>query len=138
MTLTASTTTNATLAVYPWVDPIFDSAGFPARSDYVEEFWLGILGPTATWLLRRLAAGFDHYPDGFELDLVETAQALGTTYRPGHESPFTRAIERLSIFGLAQPYANGLAVRTRVPLLPDRYLPRLPRYLRDAHAGYAP
>ena len=138
MTLTASTTANATLAVYPWVDPIFDSAGFPARSDYVEQFWLGILGPTATWLLRRLAAGFDHYPDGFELDLVETAQALGTTYRPGHESPFTRAIERLSIFGLAQPYANGLAVRTRVPLLPARYLPRLPRYLRDAHTGYAP
>jgi hypothetical protein len=137
MTLTAPTTTNATLAVYPWVDPIFDSTGFPARSDYVEQFWLGILGPTATWLLRRLAAGFDHYPDGFELDLVETAQALGTTYRPGHESPFTRAIERLSIFGLAQTYANGLAVRTHVPLLPDRYLPRLPRYLRDAHAGYA-
>ncbi|MBM3730068.1 MAG: hypothetical protein FJW44_04530 [Actinobacteria bacterium] len=136
MALSAQTTTNATLAIYPWVDPIFDSSGFPARSDYVEEFWLGILGPTATWLLRRLASGFDHYPEGFELDLVETAQALGTTYRPGHESPFTRAIERLSIFGLAQKYADGLAVRTHVPLVPDRYLPRLPRHLRDAHAGY--
>jgi hypothetical protein len=135
MTLTTQTK-NGTIAVYPWSDPIFDSAGFPARSDYVEEFWLGILGPTATWLLRRLVAGFDHYPDGYELDLVETAQALGTTFRPGHESPFTRAIERLTIFGLAQTYGHGLAVRTRVPLLPDRYLSRLPRYLRDAHVGH--
>jgi hypothetical protein len=57
-------------------------------------------------------------------------------FRPGHESPFTRAIDRLNIFGLAQTYANGLAVRTRVPPLSDRYLSRLPRYLRDAHGGY--
>lgn len=136
MTLTVPTH-DATLAVYPWADPIFDAAGHPARSDYVEQFWLGILGPTATWLLRRLVAGFDHYPEGYELDLVDTAQALGTTFRPGHESPFTRAIDRLTIFGLAQTYGNGLAVRTRVPLLPDRYLSRLPRYLRDAHVTYA-
>ena len=97
---------------------------------------MGILGPTATWLLRRLVAGFDHYPDGYELDLYETAQALGTTFKPGHESPFTRAIERLTIFGLAQTFSNGLAVRTRVPQLPDRHLGRLPRYLREAHRDY--
>ena len=135
MTLTAPAH-EATLAIYPWIDPITDSVGHPVRSDYVEQFWLGVLGPTATWLLRRLVAGFDHYPDGYELDLYETAQALGTTYKPGHESPFTRAIDRVSVFGMAQKFSGGLAVRTRVPQLTERHLGRLPRYLREAHREY--
>ena len=36
-------------------------------------FWLGVLGPTATWLMRRLAAGLDHQPDGYQIDLASTA-----------------------------------------------------------------
>jgi len=38
---------------------------------------LGILGPSTTWLLRRLAAGLEASPDGFDLPLADTAQALG-------------------------------------------------------------
>ena len=53
-------TTGSMLAIYPWSDPVTDATGHPVRSDYVEQFWLGILGPTATWLVRRLVAGFDH------------------------------------------------------------------------------
>ena len=136
MTLTDYST--ATLTIYPWNDAVIDHSGHPVRGDYVEQFWLGVLGPTATWLLRRLVAGFEYWPDGYELDLIETAQAIGTVYKPGQDSAFTRSIDRLVMFGLAQRYADGIAVRTRVPLLTPRNLQRLPRYLRDAHADYVP
>lgn len=125
------------LIVYPWVDPVVDSSGFAVRSEYVELFWLGVLGPTSLWLLRRLVSGFDHYPDGYELNLPETAAALGLTYRTDKECPFTRGIERLVMFGMAQTYSYGLAVRMNVPVLPARHAQRLPQHLRDAHALWA-
>ena len=52
----------ATLVVLPWADPVVDPIGHDPRSRYVELFWLGILGPTATLLLRRLADGLDVLP----------------------------------------------------------------------------
>ncbi len=69
-------TTEATLMVVPWHDPVVDSVGFDVRSLYVELFWLNVLGPTATWTLRRLAHGLERYPLGYELDLVETADGI--------------------------------------------------------------
>ena len=44
-----------TLALRPWVDELIDTLGFDPRSSYVERFWLPILGPSTTWLLRRVA-----------------------------------------------------------------------------------
>ena len=123
-----------TLVVYPWLDPVVDSTGFEVRSDYVEHYWLGILGPTSTWLLRRLASGFDHYPDGYELNLPETAAALGLNYRTDKECPFTRGIDRLVMFGVAHKYTYGRAVRTRIPALSARHVQRLPQHLRETHA----
>ena len=49
----------ATLTVQPWPDPVIDAVGHEVRSPYVERFWLGLLGPSSTWLLRRLVAGLD-------------------------------------------------------------------------------
>ena len=45
-----------TLRVTRWHDPIVDERGYEPRSGYVERFWLGILGPSTTLLLRRFAA----------------------------------------------------------------------------------
>src|ERR671933_2368459 len=67
----------ATLPVRPWPDGVIDALGHDPRSVYVERFWLGILGPSTTWLLRRLAAGLEAEPAGFSLSLPDTAQALG-------------------------------------------------------------
>ena len=47
----------ATLAVLPWADPVIDPIGHDPRSRYVELFWLGVLGPTATTMLDFPLAG---------------------------------------------------------------------------------
>lgn len=128
---------SAHLTVLPWVDPIVDDVGFDPRSRYVELFWLGVLGPTATWLIRRLAAGLGESPDGYELDLHHTARAMGLTYNPARSSPFTKAIQRCVMFGLAHPVdrslGEGLAVRRRIPHVTLRHLQRMPETLQAAH-----
>lgn len=40
----------AALEVVAWTDPSFDLNGHDPRSQYVEQFWLGILGPSSTIL----------------------------------------------------------------------------------------
>jgi hypothetical protein len=125
-----------TITVRPWVDPVVDGDGFDARSRYVEVFWLGVLGPTATWLLRRLVAGFEQEPDGYELDLDSTAQAMGLSFTAGRSSPFSRALQRCVMFGLAHPIDGGLAVRRRVPAVSFRHLRRMPESLQSEHAAW--
>ena len=45
------------LTIRPWPDVLIDAHGHDPRSEHVETYWLGILGPSTTWLLRRLVAG---------------------------------------------------------------------------------
>jgi hypothetical protein len=121
------------LMVVPWHDPVVDSIGYDVRSQYVELFWLNVLGPTATWILRRLVLGFDRYPLGYELDLDETASALGLSYTVGTANAFMRSLNRCVLFGVSQPTDGGLAVRRRVPPVATRHLMRMPAHLRQAH-----
>jgi len=139
MTITAFDTclSEPTLVIVPWHDDVVDPIGFDPRSTYVELFWLNVLGPTATWLLRRMALGLDQYPGGYELDLAETAKALGLGFIPGSNNPFSRAMQRCVLFGVAQPIAGGLAVRRRIPPVATRHLQRMPDYLRHAHAAWS-
>ena len=125
--------TEPSLMVVPWHDPVVDSVGFDVRSQYVELFWLNVLGPTATWILRRLVLGFDRYPLGYELDLGETASALGLSYTAGTANSFMRSLNRCVLFGVSQPTDGGLAVRRRVPPVATRHLMRMPPHLRQAH-----
>jgi hypothetical protein len=126
-----------TLRVVRWVDPLADPHGLDPCSRYVEFFWLGILGPSTTWLLRRLSLGLEAQPDGFDLDLADMARALGLGDRQGKNAPFQRAVRRLSTFGLARTHgAGGLAVRTRIPPLTLRHLHRLPESLQASHRAW--
>jgi hypothetical protein len=105
-----------------------------ACSRYVELYWLGIIGPSTTWLLRRLNYGLEVHGDGFDLNLPETARALGLGDKMGKNSPFRRALARLITFELARPQGPGeLAVRAHIPPLPLRHLSRLPESLQRSH-----
>src|SRR5438105_2704757 len=136
--VTAATTATATatdsLSIRPWPDAVIDAVGHDPRSTYVEQFWLGVLGPSTTWLLRRLAAGLEAQPSGFSLCLSETAQSLGLGHKGGRHSPFVRALSRCVQFDLAQPQGDDtLAVRRKVPPLNRRQLARLPQALQESH-----
>lgn len=124
----------AKVTVCPWPDPVIDALGYDPRSAYVERFWLGVLGPSTTWLLRLLASELEENPEGFELDLRHAAQVLGLSSRGGRQSPFMRALTRCCRFDMAEVRDDGvLAVRLKVPPLNRRQLVRLPMELQDAH-----
>jgi len=123
--------------VVAWDDPVVEAAGFDPRSTYVERFWLPLLGPSAAWLLRRLADGLDAYPAGFELDLDETARSLGLGGLGSRHSPFRRAILRCARYGLARHVGTGtLAVRRALSPIPRRHLARLPLSVQEHHAEW--
>lgn len=124
------------VTIRPWPDPVIDSLGHDPRSHYVETYWLGILGPSTTWLLRRLVFGLEANPSGFELPLGDTARCLGLGDKGGRNSPFVRALTRLVQFDLAQPQGDQvLAVRRKVPPLNRRQVLRLPAVLQTQHAA---
>lgn len=125
------------LLIRPWPDAVIDSLGHDPRSAYVETFWLGVLGPSTTWLMRRLASGLEESPAGFDLDLAETARRLGLGDKGGRNSPFVRALSRCVQFELAQMHGDDtLAVRRKLPPLNRRQVLRLPPTLQQAHQSW--
>jgi hypothetical protein len=122
------------LRITRWRDPVADRHGVHPCSRYVELYWLGVIGPSTTWLLRRVSYGLEVHEDGFDLHLAECARSLGLGDRLGKNSPFARAIQRLCIFELARRSGpGGLDVRTVVPPLPLRHVQRLPGSLQRSH-----
>lgn len=124
------------LQVTALCDPVLDALGHDPRSGYVEQYWLSILGPSATLLLRRLAAGLEAKPDGFDLDPGLWALELGLGNRGGKHGPFWRSIDRACRFGMAQRNGEVLAVRRKLPPLTARQIDRLPNHLRRAHEAW--
>jgi hypothetical protein len=125
------------LYIHSWDDPIVDRMGHDPRSGYVEQFWLGILGPSTIWLLRHCRHELDRSPSGFVLDLGEAAGALGLGHNGGRNSPLVRSIARACRFGAARPGGPGeLEVRRRLPPLNRGQLGRLPPLLQRRHQAF--
>lgn len=122
---------------HPWIDPLIDDHGFDPRGVYCERYWLSVIGPTAMWIMRRLADRFDESPEGFTLDLGHTAHTMGLSYERGPASPFGRALNRCVMFGLAAPRSDGFAVRRRLPGVAARHLLRMPDDVRAEHEAWA-
>lgn len=124
------------LLVRPWDDPLVEQLGHDPRSLYVERFWVCILGPTATLLLRRLAAGLEVSPPGFEIDPVALAFELGLGIRGGKNSPFWRAIDRTSRFNATRRNGEVLMVRRKIAPLNLHQAAKLPPHLQAAHQAW--
>lgn len=125
------------LDVVPWEDPLIDGMGFDPRSVYVEQFWLGILGPSAVWFLRLVARELEKQPSGFRLELEILAQQLGVGLRGGRNAPVHRTIDRLCRFGLVRRGGTSIAVRRMLPPLTTVQVSRLPETLQAAHEHFA-
>lgn len=125
------------LRISRWDDPVLEAIGHDPRSAYVERFWLALLGPSTTFLVRRIAADLDVHPDGFDLPLEETANALGLGVRGGLSGPFYRALSRTGQFHITKANGPGeLAARTKLQTLTRHQVDRLPPMLRDEHAAW--
>jgi hypothetical protein len=121
------------LMVRPLVDPVVDRLGFPVMSAYVEGLWLSVLGPSATWALRRLGAMVTARPDGVAIDLAEFGLSLGLGSGIGSNSSIVRTVKRLVSFRVAAWQGNDLLVRRVVAPLTMRQLARLSPSLVALH-----
>lgn len=124
----------ARITVRAWERPEVRGRLHDLRGDYVERFWLGVLGPSVTLLLRRLDRGFDHHPEGFAIDLADTARAIGLGASTARNSPMARTLERACMFSTMRRTAvDQYELRRGLPMLNERQLSRLPAVVRNAH-----
>jgi hypothetical protein len=119
------------LTVYPWTQPRFEQWGHHIHSDYVERFWLPVLGPSSIVLARHIGANFDEGGTAYECDTHTMAASIGTS-----PSQLVRVIHRLVSFGQAT-YNPGsrriLALRTHWAPLSAHSIKRLPAHLAELH-----
>ncbi len=109
-----------TMVIRPWIDPVVDDRGHDPMSMFVETDWLPVLGPTATWLYRRLGSWALAYPDGLELVTVELAQSIGLGGSTAHGSKLDHALRRLVRFGAAEWRGAELFVRRSLSTPPQK------------------
>ena len=133
MDSTPSTVIEA-LPVRSWSDPVVETHGYPIDSRYVETFWLPILGPSATWALRRLAR--IAATNDMTISVTELARALGLGTGTGRTSMIARTLSRLVMFGMARWDGQALAVRQAAAPLSARHLARLSPSLQRAHQSW--
>ncbi len=124
------------LMLIPWIDHRTDAFGHDPRSVYVEQFWLGTLGPSTTWFLRHCATVLDD-TDSAVVSLRDTASTLGIGHEGGVRSAMIKTVARACRFRAARPVGSAtLAVRLQMPRLSHRQLQRMPTFLQQRHEEF--
>ena len=90
--------------------PDIPTEGHDARSRYVEEFWLPVLGPTCIVILRHLVDLLRRH-SSFGISLKELPHHFGLGSGCGPNSVFGRSITRLVGGGSCQGIARACLVR---------------------------
>lgn len=122
-----------TISVEALVDPVVEAFGHEPLSLYVETCWLPVLGPTATWLYRRLGSWAAAEPDGCEVDLRQVSQDLGLGNGLGRNSLLVKALGRLERFGVAQVHGDYMRVRRALGSVPEAQAQRFSPLIYDFH-----
>ncbi|MHB8681294.1 MAG: hypothetical protein ACYDA2_04260 [Acidimicrobiales bacterium] len=89
---------------------------FRPESEYIEACWLPILGPTSTWLYRRLGELL-MWTSPLRIESLALAQELGISQSTGPNSPLWRSLNRLIRFDGARWAADRLLVANAMPPL---------------------
>jgi hypothetical protein len=119
------------LMLQPWTE--HDTPGFHPLSPYVEFCYLPVLGPTATWLYRRLG-GMVACNGQIEVDLADLATSMGLGRSIGPNSKLARSLGRLVHHNVARWDAiEMMSVRTELPPLSPLRVRRLPFTERVCH-----
>lgn len=121
------------LRLMPWRDELVEAVGFGPRSMYVEMCWLPIMGPTTTWLYRRLGSWAEFNKEGVTVDTVDLSTSMGLGESLARNAGIARAIGRLVRFEAARWQADELHVRTALAPLPERSAKQLRGAARRLH-----
>lgn len=122
----------------------FDPAMIPGgrhalTSEYVETFWLPLLGPSSVVLLRALGriyepiAGMTLTPTT-GVPIIQLGASLGLRGGITSNSKMGRTLTRLENFGFAQRTGHTtLTIGTYAPNLRGKQISRLPAFLQAIH-----
>ncbi|MFN8016246.1 MAG: hypothetical protein U0R17_06550 [Acidimicrobiia bacterium] len=110
---------------------------FFAYDSYIEQFWLPLLGPTATLLINNLTLKSLSNSQTFYISKAELSLSLGTGYRSGDSSPIQKQLIRLSRNKLIyQINSNEYLIPKIVPQLGITQISKLSNTLRTQHDAW--
>jgi hypothetical protein len=127
----------AELAVVAYEDALIERLGHGPDSPYIEQCWLAITGPSATWMWRRLARlATEAQTSPVVVDTTDLMLSVGLGESLARNSIGARTVTRMTAFDLAQRAGRDggvLAVRRALPRLSERQAQRLPLSARLYH-----
>jgi hypothetical protein len=127
----------AELTVVAYEDPLIERLGHGPDSPYIEQCWLAITGPSATWMWRRLARlATEAQTSPVVVDTTDLMLSVGLGESLARNSIGARTVTRMTAFDLAQRAGRDggvLAVRRALPRLSERQAQRLPLSARLYH-----